>query len=208
MDKHRILARVALGSSLYLASCVASADVLLQLERRSDTEVLLVGSGALGTVLPVDNRHALFLIDPFSTRPSGNNWILVESELTVGASYAFNFANDAGPAIGAGAFENTIYVGRVEFASGTFPPIPSGEPLSGSMLLSLDDGATFKPIGTRGQVFWGTTNGSIQGVLSGSWEMVAANLVPEPTPAESMLGGLAVLALLRMRPKRSRNVVP
>jgi len=182
----------------------ASADVLLRLHRLSDTEIVLVGSGTLGTVIPADNRHALYLIDPFSTRPIGNDWILVESELDAGVSYRFNFANEAGSGLGAAAFENTIYVGRVEFSSGTFPPIPSGVPLTGSMLLRLEDGATFKPIGTTGQVFWGTTNGNVQGVLSGTWQMVAAP-VPEPMSVYMMLGGLAVLVLLGKRRGRTSD---
>lgn len=201
----RIARRILAGVMLLCAWSNASADVTLRLARLSDTEAVLIGSGTLGTVVPASNSHALFLIDPFVGSPNGNNWVLEESELDVGPSYRFNFANDMGTDTDADAFLNTLYVGRVEFETQTFPQIPSNEPLVGTMFLRLEpNGATFAPIGSTGQVYWGTTTGDIRGVLSGTWEIVAAP-VPEPMSVHMMLGGLALLALLGKRRGRTFN---
>jgi hypothetical protein len=191
--------RALVGSALFF-TCFSAAfgDVLLRLQRISDTEVLLVGSGALGTVFPADNLHALFLDDPYSDRPAprASHSIYEDSGMHAG-SFEFNFANVAGSGIG-DSFTNTIYIGR-DVGVLPFPQIPSNEELAGAMVLRLDVGESFKPIGATGDVYWGTTTGNIRGVLSGTWEMVVATPVPEPGSIALMTGGLLLLAGVRFR---------
>jgi hypothetical protein len=203
----RVALRVLMGSVLLLANFGASGEVLLRLQRLSDTQVILVGSGFLGAVVPAENQHALSLIDPFSVRPAPlvNHRILEDSDLYAG-SFVFNFANDAGSGIG-DSFTNTIYIGR-DVGTLPFPQIPSAELFSGTMFLDLGSDATFAPIGSAGDVFWGTTTGNIRGVLSGRWEMVAAIPVPEASSYALMLGGLLLLAMHAARSNRPRSSHP
>ncbi|MGE0387060.1 MAG: hypothetical protein AB7Q97_20235 [Gammaproteobacteria bacterium] len=190
--------RWLLAVALTTSFTSASAAVLLRLERISDTDVRLVGSGTLGDTLPAENRHSLYLVDPFSVRPAplSNHPILDSSELSAG-DFDFNFANDAGSGIGA-SFNNVIYIGR-DIGVLPFPEIPSNEPLAGSMLLHLTAGATFAPIGASGEVYWGTTTGNIRGVLSGTWEMVEPSPVPLPGAIGLALGGTVLLRLFSGR---------
>lgn len=58
-----------MGAALLFGSFAAFADVLLQLQRLSDTDALLVGSGSLGTSVPAENQHSLFL----ASRPVFNS---------------------------------------------------------------------------------------------------------------------------------------
>jgi len=194
----RVTLRFVIGAALVFGSGTAFSAVLLQLQRLSDTDVLLIGSGFLDGTIPAENQHSLYLIDPFLIRPSprANHPILDESELYAG-SYRFNFANDAGSGIG-DSFTNTIYIGR-DVGTLPFPQIPLNEPLVGSMLLHLANGESFAPIGSTGAVYWGTTTGNIRGILSGSWEMVAPDPVPLPSSISMMLGGIFVLAMLYLR---------
>lgn len=114
----QVALRSLMGAGFVFASFAAFADVLLQLQRLSDTDALLVGSGSLGMSIPAENQHALYLIDPFSIRPSplANNQLLMDSDLHAG-SFVFNFANDAGSGIGDSFTNNYLYRQRHWHAS-------------------------------------------------------------------------------------------
>jgi len=187
-----------LGAVAFTVCLPALADVKLTLERLSDTQVILSGSGEMGAVLPPENVHSLYLQDPFTNAPAALSVhsILEDSELHTGDFY-FNFANAAGSGIG-GAFNNTIYMGR-DIGVLPFPTMPSGEPFGGTMFLELNPGESFAPVGATGVVYWGTTNGNVSGVLSGSWEMVAPTLVPESSSIVLMAAGLGLLLAFRGR---------
>lgn len=188
---------VALTAIVVLSHVGAQAAVLLQLQRLSDTDALLIGQGSLTTLdAATSNRHMLRLIDPFGVRPGHlvNSWLYMSGNLKADA-FEFNFAHDVGTGFG-DAFENLIYIGR-----NTFQDIPANSTLSGSILLHLGDGATFAPVGATGDVYWGTWPGA----LSGSWEMVAATPVPEPqTVALFSAGLLALVFVTRSRRAKSR----
>lgn len=190
--------RTLVGTALFFSCVTAFADVRLTLHRIGDTQVVLTGSGTLGSLVPAENQHSLLLEDPFSSRPAplSVHSILEDSDLHAG-SFFFNFANAAGNGIG-DSFSNTVYIGR-DIGILPFPIIPSGEPLAGSMMLRLASGESFAPVGSTGRVFWGTTTGNVMGVLSGSWEMVAASPVPEPSSLFTMVAGLLLLTCSRIR---------
>ena len=85
-----------LGAVAFTVCLPALADVKLTLERLSDTQVILSGSGEMGAVLPPENVHSLYLQDPFTNAPAALSVhsILEDSELHTGDFY-FNFANAA-----------------------------------------------------------------------------------------------------------------
>ncbi len=192
--------RTLVGAASFFACFAAFAEVHLTLQRISDTQVVLTGTGTLGSLVPAENQHSLWLEDPFSGRPapSSVHSVLEDSDLHAGSFY-FNFANAAGSGIG-DSFSNTVYVGR-DIGVLPFPIIPSGEPFAGTMLLRLTNGESFAPVGSTGKVFWGTTTGNVTGVLSGSWEMVAASPVPEPSSLFTMIAGLLLLMAFPIRSK-------
>jgi PEP-CTERM motif len=209
------------------------ADIAVTLQRISDTEAIMTVVGSLVTAPPDSNDHALFLSDPFQIRPgpTANTWVLDTSDLRAG-SYAFNFANEAGSEVGVNSnrppgtpgitgFGNTIYFGNNTFVTpGTFQPIPTQVPFAGSLALELTSGSTFAPIGSKGDVYWGITLTQIsfpsgsgftqqdKGVLAGTWEMVGALPVPEPTAAAMWVVGLGALGGIAWRRRSAAGVSP
>lgn len=230
MNRTMLLRGLPMLAVLCGVAIPARADIAVKLGRISDTEAILTVVGALESAPPDSNAHALFLMDPFQIRPSptANTWVLDDSELHVG-SFTFNFANEAGSDIGlnpnrppgtAGVtgFGNTIYFGNSSFVfplPNPFEPIPTLVQFEGSMFLNLSSGSTFAPIGSRGDVHWGITLTQItfpggsgftqqdKGVLAGSWEMVNALPVPEPTASAMWVLGLGVVGGIAFR-RRAR----
>ena len=218
--------RLTVFGILCCVAIPAQADITFKIGRISDTEAVLIGSGALGTTLPDSNAHALFLMDPFQIRPAptSNTWVLDESDLHAG-SFTFNFANEAGSdiglnpnrppgTVGISGFANTIFFGNSTLIfpqPNPFQPIPSNVSINGSMFLNLTSGSTFAPIGSRGDVYWGITLNQVtfpsgsgftqqdKGVLSGSWEMVNVSAVPETTVSAMMLVGLGLVGFVAYR---------
>jgi len=217
-----------LSAALCLATALpAQADLSVLLYRLSDTEAWMQVSGEIGAAAPGGNRHSLALMDPFTIRPpdNDNSWVLDESDLRAG-DFLFNFANQAGRCVGGCpgtqtapgvAFDNsgranTIYFGNNDLVFPfpfPFRDIPTNTPLVGSMMLGLQNGASFAAVGASGEVLWGTTAiGLGPGVLVGTWQMVSAP-VPEPGAHVMMLVGLALLGLgaLRRRPGPETRLV-
>jgi hypothetical protein len=231
MSSHTLTLKMALrrfAAVLCMATMPhAQAIVSIQLERLSDTDALMFVSGQLDTAPPGGNAHSLALMDPFSARPgdTDNSWVLDSSDMRAG-DYLFNFANQAGRCaancpgteVSPGVFSdnsgraNTIYFGNNDVVF-PFPfpflAIPSNTPITGSMQLQLQDGATFAPVGASGEVYWGTTALMLgKGVLVGSWEMVGLPAVPEPTAYAMLLAGLGLIGFVAHRRRLGSSSQP
>ncbi len=152
----------------------SQSEIVLSIERVSDTEGILTGTGALlsscdASVGTQRSCHILVLEDPFDTDPipSANGNALGLGNGLAAGSVGFDFAWTAGSAL---QMTNppgpALYIGN---AAGT--PLPSGGAISGAMRLMLTD-SQFADVGATGRIYWGT-NGSEVLVPIGRWVMKA-----------------------------------
>jgi hypothetical protein len=144
-----------LAFAIFLAAfpISANANVLIEIERLSDTQAIITGSGSIDVGTPqIDNPQILTLSDPFGSEPSlfQNLSVLSATTLSLG-SVSFDFAHDCGPGFAcAGPGITAIYFGSFSTAS-----VVTGDTFSGSLTISLQAGTTLAAVGSTGTVYWG-----------------------------------------------------
>jgi hypothetical protein len=173
------------------------ADVLIDIERVSDTQAIVTGTGSIniGTTQTF-NPHVLILSDPFGLEPPAlsNAYVLSASTLSMG-SVPFNFALACGT--GPSCAPNTsILIGNLDFVA-----LTPGDTFSGSLSLLLTAGTTLAAEGSTGVVYWGSVSGEVP---VGTWEMTGVAAVPlHPLPllGQMLLMGLVGFGFLAYRRK-------
>ena len=185
------------GGALFGVIIPASASVLFQIERVSDTQGILTGSGsiALGTTLPELQFNDLALSNPFSAVPSGTNInddVYQSSNLQVGliivnAAYTCVAFASACPSV-----PNIYLAGN--------SPFSPGDIVAGTLNLQLLATYSFAAVGTSGDVFWGLD--SAHPPLVGTWEIVGSATTPLPAALPLFATGVGALGLLGRRRKR------
>ena len=177
-----------------------SAAVLIEIQRISNTQGILTGTGALGVTVPSDAEHVISLINPFSTAPLPGTGELAFSSSTLKiGTVPINFAWDCALAA-AGCTTPLIYFGNQSLTD--FLP---GATFSGQLNLQLTFPATFAAIGATGDVYWGFPLRGPE--LVGTWEIVAPSQVPLPAALPLFATVLAGGGILAWRRKRKATVI-
>lgn len=180
--KSRILGLVAVG---LLVGPIAADAFEITIERISDTEALITGSGYLdGPIAPAANANLFLLLDPFAAdpAPATRQAVFDSSTMTVG-----------GTAVSAAQVVGTSFAPVPLLIFGN--PVSDFAPFSafaGSLHVNLGGSSTLLGIGSTGGVVWGNEP-------AGLWRIVARSAAPEPGTLMLLGLGLAGLGLVRRR---------
>ena len=166
---------------LSLITLNANAVLMLEIERLSDTQANITGTGIFDTVLAPTNNHVLSLEESlFATTSSGNPSILDSGALFWASAGAYSDVR---------LQDDLLYM---------FAAIPTANDLlSGSVSVTLPTGWTFSGAGSSGAVYNGFD--SVDRVLAGSWEITTSESVPEPSIIALFAAGLFGLGFARRR---------
>jgi hypothetical protein len=180
---------------LLFSSAGAHASLLFEMERISDTQAIISGTGTLEDVLGGVNTHMLSFFDPFDVDPIeiDNIDIFSESTLNIGSAFVNN-ARAFGPGYVSAAGSPWIYVYNT---SNTY--LQSGDMPVGELNVQLSGGMTFAPVGSSGAVNWGFAD---VGNSTGRWMMVEGDShvsVPAPASLSLIAMGLGLLGIVRRR---------
>jgi hypothetical protein len=144
----RQLKPLAFALFLIAYPLTAKASVLFDIERLSDTQGILTGTGSIdaGTI-PPNALYAEFSVTPYSSGPpaSENTSVFGSSTLTEGG-FPIVFAYDCGTLFGCVNGLPAIY-----FGSGGDALFVPGQTFSGALNLVLTAGTTFAPVGSTGK---------------------------------------------------------
>jgi hypothetical protein len=195
---------VALVLGLASLSVSAKANVLVDIERVSDTQanVTVTGTIPIGTPAPL-NSHFIQLADPFAAEPAqfSNASIFSSSTLAMG-SVPFNAAFDCGTGFNCVSGITSIYLGNSDFLA-----LTPGDTFSGSLSLSLSGATTLAAVGSTGTVYWGFSFDSPAQVAIGTWDMTdATSAVPEPSTWAMMILGFAGIGFMAYRRRNQAAV--
>ena len=130
-----------LAGFLFLLSWLtASSEIDITIERISDTEVILTGTGSLTSSIPTQRLYIIGLVGLLDFSAGGNAAFLDNTLAIGGVPIVTHLAHSDGAI--------------VLTSSGTSFPL-NGE-LSGSIRIIATGNGLFSPIGTIEDVFWGT----------------------------------------------------
>ena len=197
---HRFLATVALFAVRMLTTagrvCVsfafliiaiagtnhASAELVLVIERISDTQATLAGSGNIPESASYGSSgEYLDLATVLDLTAAGENPSLSFNTVTLDTTSLVSVFADSPNTIGSGSYPLGI---ELEFGT-----ISAGSTFTGSATITLDQG-TWDEVGSTGSVYWGTNQEVV-----GSWIITAA--VPEPT--SFAMFGIVMVGMARRR---------
>lgn len=169
----------------------ANATLLINIERVSDTHAVVTGSGTLDAPSTNANPHVIVLEDPFSLPPlvSQNVGILSSTSLTFDGK-SIEFAWDLGENFNwTGNSLPAFYFGSIAGAYSTGAAFNTGQ-----MDLVLAAGSSWAPVGSSGDIYWG----SLPGVVVGRW-VIGPSGSGQELPANSamllLLPGLVMMFL-------------
>jgi hypothetical protein len=167
-------------------SSQAQAILLLEVERISDTEGIISGSGTFTTALASSNAHVLSLESIFATTPGSLTNDYIGSGATLGYGGGNNFES-VYTVSDSSTQTDSIYLFS---ATPTF-----GDVLSGFVTVTLTSGYTFDDIGASGTVYNGIINSTK--VAAGSWIITGEATVPEPSIIVLLATGIFGIGLFR-----------